>query len=69
MTDEEKVRKKYPLAEASEVEPVLEQGQIAPVQWGYWWISDQPGLGGEEIGRGDTKDEAWADAASKLPAS
>jgi hypothetical protein len=66
MSDEDKVLERYPNAEANEVEPVLQYGQTTPIQPGYWWISDQLGQGGSEIGRGESEEEAWADAASKL---
>ena len=68
MSDEETVIASYPNAVAKENTEVSQLGQSAPYQAGYWGIYSGPGLGADEIGRGDTEDEAWADAAQRLMA-
>ncbi len=68
MSDQDKVRDKYPNAEAEENEPLKELGQEADYTSEWWRIKSQGGLAFFELGAGVTEDEAWADAARRLDA-
>jgi hypothetical protein len=66
MDDKDAVLAMYPMAEADYIEPAYQLGQNVPTQPGYWAVTSAKELGAKELGRGATKGEAWADAASKL---
>jgi hypothetical protein len=57
---------RYPHAAAKHHEPIRQLGQSAPYQEGYWSIISAKEMGATELGRGDTEEEAWENAASNL---
>ncbi len=66
MTNEEKVRKKYPNAEVTPPDPVHEGGQGSLYQQRGWTIYPSKGLGVQPIGEGPTLEAAWKKAADAV---
>ena len=63
---ENTVRSKSPQAEAKYREPMYETGQSRPIEQEHWEILSEGSLGARQLGRGNSKEQAWADAAKKI---
>ena len=66
MTAQDKVFERFPRAEARLEPPILQHGADSPVDDGYWVIYAGPEFDAEDLGRGRSQTEAWADAAGLL---
>ena len=66
MTAQEKVLEFFPDAAAQNVPSISEYGADSPFQEGYWAIFVGLDHEAEELGRGRSETEAWADAAGLL---
>ena len=69
MTDEERVRAKYPEAVCEFRESLEELGADEPFSDHAYIIRSSTWIDAILLGDRDSEEEAWADAASKLPAS
>jgi hypothetical protein len=66
MTAQDRVFECFPTADARKVPAILQHGFDFPVEDGYWAIFAGPEFDAEELGRGRSQTEAWADAAGLL---
>jgi hypothetical protein len=63
---QEQVLERFPDAEAQNVPPIFEHGATSPLDGGYWAVLVALDREPEELGRGRSETEAWADAAGLL---
>ena len=66
MTAQDKVFDCFPDAVAHNVPPVYQHGAEHAADDGYWAVFAGPDRDAEELGRGRSETEAWADAAGML---
>lgn len=66
MTPEEIVRSRYPQAESQHHDAVYQYGQRDPIQPEGWVIYASGGLGVTVLGKGNSEEEAWKNAASSV---
>jgi hypothetical protein len=67
MTAQDRVCECFPDAEARKEPPIFQHGFDSPIGAGYLWaIFSGPRVDAEELGRGRSETEAWADAAGLL---
>jgi hypothetical protein len=63
VTAQDRVYECFPDAEARQEPAIFEHGIDLPIDGGYWAIFAGSDFDAEELGRGRTESEAWADAA------
>jgi hypothetical protein len=68
MSDKEKVLLRHPHAVSDLIDPLCETDRPAPQAGGCFVILINPDLGAQELGFGNTEEEAWRNAAERLNA-